>query len=84
MTMKDFTNMLDEKIEENEKIIRITFYEVRVKCNLSKEETEEFLKLAKIRFENMGYNVYFTDAQYTYQNERKTVSPNELMIAIKQ
>lgn len=35
------------------------------------------------KFENMEYNVYFTDAEYTYQNARMTVQPNELMIAIK-
>ncbi len=47
-------------------------------------ETNTLLELAKNKFENMGYSVYFTDAKYTYQNARMTVQPNELMIAVKE
>lgn len=83
MTMQEFVDYLDKKIEQNENFIRITFYEIRVKYDLNEEETEQLLELAKNKFENMGYNVYFTDAKYTYRNERKIVQSNELMIAIK-
>ena len=84
MTMFEVSEYLDNKIDENEEFIRITYYEIRVKYNLSVEETETFLKLAKNKFENLGYNVYFTDAKYEYNDAKMTVQPNELMIAIKE
>ena len=84
MTRFEVSEYLDNKIDENEEFIRITYYEIRVKYNLSVEETETFLKLAKNKFENLGYNVYFTDAKYEYNDAKMTVQPNELMIAIKE
>lgn len=65
MTMQEFVDYLDKKIEQNENFIRITFYEIRVKYGLSEKQTENFLEIAKNKFENMGYYVYFTDAKYT-------------------
>ena len=83
MTMKDVADYFDKKLEENENFIRITFYEIRIKYNLTQDEMETFLELAKNKFENMGYNVYFTGGEYEYKNTRMIVKPNELMIAIK-
>ena len=54
MTMKQITEYLDKKIEENENFIKITFYELRVKLNLTQEETNKMLELAKTRLENMN------------------------------
>ena len=54
MTMKQITEYLDKKIEENENFIKITFYELRVKLNLTQEETIKMLELAKTRLENMS------------------------------
>ena len=65
MTMQDITNYLDQKAEKNEKEIIITFYEIRVKANLTEEETDEFLRLCRTRLENQGYDVYFTCLLYT-------------------
>lgn len=84
MTMQEFGDYLDRKIEENEKFIKITFYEIRVKYDLTEKETNLFLELAKNKFENIGYRVYFTGEKYIYQNEYKIVQSNELMIAIKE
>ena len=39
MTMKDLSDYLDSKIEENENFIKISFYEMRVKFNLTEDET---------------------------------------------
>ena len=83
MTMKEFSDFLDKKIEENEHYIKITYYELRVKYNLSKQETADFLELAKNKFENLKYDVYFTGDEYIYPNFSRTVQDNELMIAIK-
>ena len=84
MTMQEFINYLDEKIEQNENFIRIPFYDLRVKYGLNEKETNARLELAKNKFENMGYSVYFTDEKYTYRNANMTVQSNELMIAIKE
>lgn len=83
MTMKQVTEYLDKKIEQNENFIKITFYELRVKLNLTQEETNKMLELAKTRLENMNYKVYFTNEKFAYQNMILTVKQNELMIAIK-
>ena len=83
MTMKQITEYLDKKIEENENFIKITFYELRVKLNLTQEETNKMLELAKTMLENMNYKVYFTNEKFAYQNMILTVKQNELMIAIK-
>ena len=86
MTDAFVMNYINKKIaeSENENFIKYSFYELKVKNNLTDEEISKFLKINKDFFENKGYNVYFTDAQYTYNNSRMTVQPNELMIAIKE
>ena len=84
MSMQEITEFLDNKIEKNENILEITFFEVRVKMNLSEEQTQEFLKLCKTRLENLGYQVYFTGAKYTYGGRKKVVESNDLMVAVKE
>ena len=81
--MKQITDFLDEKINENDNFIKITFYEIRVKYNLSEQETELFIELATNRFNNLGYNVYCTAEAYKYKNQTNIVQPNELLVAIK-
>lgn len=83
MELSFITDYINEKIFEDDNFIRITFYELRIRCNLSEEETEEFLALVKIRLENLNYKVYFTDESYTYKGINKVVQDNELLIAIK-
>ena len=77
------TRLLDNKIAQNENFIRFTFYELRVKNNLSENETEEFLKLCMTYLENKGYEVYIGNARYSYNNANQNVQPNELLIAFK-
>ena len=84
MTMQFVTDYIDKKLKENENFIRYTFYEIRVKNNLSEEDVYEFLRINRDYFENKGYKVYFTNARFTYQNANRLVQPNELMIAIKE
>lgn len=74
---------IEYKLLENEEEIRITFYELRVKENLTEMETEEFLQLCKNKLENMKYNVYFTGETFTYKQCNRMVQPNELLIAVK-
>lgn len=83
MNIQFIANVIDEKLEEDDSYVVFTFYELRVKYNLTEEEISRFLELSKNRFENSGYKVYFTGEHYTHNNITKTVQDNELMVAVK-
>ena len=57
MTMQEITEYLDDKIGKNQNEIIITFYEIRVKMNLSEEDTDYLLKIYTARLQNLGYKV---------------------------
>lgn len=84
MNTKFITEYLDKKIQENEDYIVCTFYDLRIKHNLSEEQVQIFLELAKTRLENLNYQVYFTGAKYNYRNNRNIVESNQYMVAIKE
>ena len=84
MKMQEITNFLDEKIENNNNKIVISFYELRIKMNLTEEETNSFLEYSKTRLENLKYKVYKTKEKYIEENKEKIVEQNELLVAIKQ
>ena len=84
MTTQFITDYLDNKIAKNENYIKCTFYELRVKRNLSEEEVDELLELAKTRLENMNYQVYFTGAKFQYNGKEQQVQAQDYMIAIKE
>ena len=82
--LKRFTiNFINEKVNENEEYIRYSFYELKIKNNLSDNEIDYALKVSRDYFENKNYSVYFTNAKFEYQNAYRMVQPNELLIAIK-
>lgn len=83
MTMEDVTNFMDYKMEQNLNEIVISFYEARVKMNLSEEETKILLFLCKTRLEKFGYKIYLTGERFIHNNVKRIVEPNELLIAIK-
>lgn len=84
MDLNFINDYINKKLVENENYIRYTFYELRVKCNLSENEVDKFLELNKNYLEKKGYNVYFTGAKFVYNNANRMVQDNELMIAIKE
>ncbi len=86
MTDAFIIKYIDKKLKESEdeNYIRYTFYELRIKNNLTEEEIDRFLKINKDYFENKGYNVFFTGAKFTYRDVNLIVKDNELMIAIKE
>jgi len=83
MTLEFVDSFINQKINASENYVRFTFYELRVKYNLTEDETNKFLELAKNKFENMQYEVYFIGDTYEYEGTEKLVEQNELMIAIK-
>ena len=53
-------------------------------CPVStEEEANEFLRISNNYFENKGYKVYFTGYKYEYNDAKRTVQSNELMVAIR-
>ena len=83
MTKQFITEYLGKKMSENANFIRFTFYELRVKHNLSEEDTNEFLRLCMSSLDKKGYEVYIGNARYSYNNGNQYVQPNELLIAFK-
>ena len=83
MVKELYTKLLDSKMTKNENFIRFTYYELRVKNNLSEKDTDEFIKLSRTYLENKGYEVYIGNARYSYNNASQNVQPNELLIAFK-
>lgn len=79
--VEDYINL---KMTKDESKIVFTFFELRVKNNLTEQQVNEFLRLSKIRLENLDYQVYFTGAKYTYKGEINKVEDNQLMVAIKE
>ena len=83
--LKRFTiSLIKSKEKENEDYIRYSYYELKVKDNLSEEEIDEVLRISRDYFENKGYKVYFTNAKFEYQNAKRKVEINEYMIAFKE
>lgn len=83
MTLGELDNYLNNKIDNNEKFIEFSFYELRIKCGLSKKDTEVFLKLAKNKLENNNYRTYLSGDFYIYNDKRFEVRENQLLVAIK-
>lgn len=82
--LKRFTiNLIEAKEKENENYIRYSYYELKIKNNLSENEIDDVLRISRDYFENKGYKVYFTNAEFEYQNARRKVETNEYMIALK-
>lgn len=65
MIMQFISDLIDKKIDENSNFIRFTFYELRVKENLSETYTDTLLSLAAQRLENNRYLIYKTGDTYT-------------------
>lgn len=83
MTTQFIDKYLDEKMKKDPFCIICTYFDMRVRNNLTEQEIFEFLNLCKNKLENMGYKVYFKGSKYTYNNSAKTVKDNELFVAIK-
>lgn len=77
-------NFINLKEKECENYVRYSYYELKVKAGLTEDEIDEVLRISRNYFENKEYKVYFTNTEFEYQNARRKVESNELMIAIKE
>ena len=83
--LKKFTiSLIESKEKEDENYIRYSYYELKVKDNLSENEIDEVLRISWDYFEYKGYKVYFTNAEFEYKNAIRKVESNEYMIAFKE
>lgn len=83
LTLEYITNYIDDKILEDENIIKIKFYELVVKEKLTKEQVAEFIKYSKIRLKNIGYTIYEQGSEYLYNGKKCKVETDMFYIAIK-
>lgn len=83
MTLGELDNYLNEKMDNNEQFMEFTFFELRIKNNLSKLEANKFIELAKIKLEKNNYNTYEPGDMYIFNNKNCEVKENQLLIAIK-
>ena len=84
MTLEYITNSINRKIYQNPNIIIYTYHELRVKEDLSEEKIDIFLYYAKIRLENLRYQVFTTGEKYSYKGNEAIVTEDKLLIAIKE
>lgn len=82
---KIFKNIFkEEKIIENPKFIMFTFYELRVKYNLSEKDSNVFLYLLRNKLTNDQYKVYLTGEKFEFNHAKMAPQDNELLITIKE
>lgn len=84
MTDKFIFSFIESKQKENPEFIRYSYYELKIKYNLTNEEIDRVLKVSRDYLENKNYKVYFTNARYEYNGASQNVQPNELLIAFKE
>lgn len=84
MTIQFIEEYLMDKLKQNRNYIVCTFYDLRVRHNLSENDVYQFLELSKNKLQNMGYKVYFTGDEFVYQNANRKVEDNQYMIAIRE
>ena len=83
MTLLEIDEDIHRKISKNEKYVRYSYFELRVKHNLSEDDAITFVKLAKNKLENMDYRVYLKGERFVFENANRIVEENEYLIAIK-
>lgn len=82
MNLQEIDIYVENKLKQNRNCVIFTFYELRVKLNLSSEQMYNFLHLVSIKLENNNYKIYRTGQEYFYIEKLK-VEDNQLLVAIK-
>lgn len=83
MNLQEIDLYLENKLKKNRECVVFTFYELRVKLNLSSEQMYNFLHLVSTKLENNNYQIYRTGQEYFYREKLK-VEDNQLLVAIKE
>lgn len=83
LNMEKVNNYLTKKLETHSDIIICTYFEMKIKLDISEKDENLFLRYARDKLQENGYDCYFTNSKYKYNNEEKIVDTNELIVAIK-
>ena len=83
MTLEELNDIIESKINQNENFIIFTFYELMVKRDVHKSESDAVINLIKTKLINYNYDVYTTGESYTLNSVTYTVPINISLIAIK-
>ena len=83
MNLQEIDLYVENKLKQNRNCVIFTFYELRVKLNLSSEQMYNFLHLVSTKLENNNYQIYRTGQEYFYR-EKLRVEDNQLLVAIKE
>lgn len=84
MTIDELDKYINNKIDKEGKFLIFTYYEIRVKMNLTKEETMVVIDLIKRKLTNNNYSVLFPGDIYYKNSQQVRVKENELLVAIKE
>ena len=76
-------NYLSKKLASKSDIIICLYYEMKMEADVSEKDENLFLRYARDKFEEQGYDCYFTNAKYKYNDVEKIVNSNESIVAIK-
>lgn len=82
MTLAEITEFIDKKIEQDANKVIVSYFELKVKNNLTDEKLLSTEHLIATRLSNMGYKVYRTGQKYYYNKKEYIVETNELLVAI--
>ncbi len=84
MTIDEFDKYLNDKMNNGGRRLIFTYFEFRVKCNFSKEETSIAINLAKRKLESNRYTTYVAGNKYYFEKREYIVKENELLVAIRE
>lgn len=84
MTIDELDKYINNKIDKEGNFLVFTYYEIRVKMNLTKEESMVAIDLIKRKLTNNNYSVLFPGDIYYKNSQQVRVKENELLVAIKE
>ena len=76
-------NFINVKIVKSGGIVKISYFELKIKMNMDEEDIDRFLKCSKIILEDQNYNVYLSGEELEYEGKKNKVENNEFLVAIK-
>ena len=92
MTQRQIINVIEttlkEKMINDPNYIRYTFYEVNIKYpneyGIEKHDLGMFLQQLRKRLKEENYHIYTEGQKFEYDNAKRVVESNEILVAIKQ
>ena len=83
MNLGLITKLIDDKIDQNENIVKIEYYKLITQTETKTFEVNDAIQKMATRLENLGYIVYKENEEYSYNGKSYCVQTNEVLVAIK-